>query len=186
MPTLAELTGQQPNDENAPGGGADNTPGVNGQIDQSENETNDADGSETAEEELDLETQALLDEANAELDGDITLTDEETSKYEDPNEGPDGSVGDGSAKPVRPVTPAEAGVPALNMDGYRYMFVDPKGNITRMDSETAKMFYENPKFYSYTYNAGTGNGMMVSLLRWCSEDGQPCGGPVGEPYERNA
>lgn len=80
--------------------------------------------------------------------------------------------------------PIEELAPSINAEGHRNRFINANGDVTEMDDETAAMFYNEPKFYSYTFDAGKSNTVHVSTLLWCSDDNRPVGGQVGNPYRK--
>lgn len=73
--------------------------------------------------------------------------------------------------------------PAHNGEGHRNTFINAKGDITVMDDETADRFYNDPRFYEYTYDTGTGKNVHVNFLRWANAKGEAVGGTLGNNYE---
>lgn len=80
----------------------------------------------------------------------------------------------------------DGSIPMHNIGGYRCAFINAKNQMTIMDDETAQMFYDEPSFYSYVYDANAGDRVHVSTLRWCDRHGAPIGGTPGQSYERDA
>jgi hypothetical protein len=72
----------------------------------------------------------------------------------------------------------------LTPDNYRKAYVNDRGDVTEIDDDTAKILFENPKFYSTLYDSGRGTHVPANMLRWCDELGSPTELVVGEKYER--
>ncbi len=66
-------------------------------------------------------------------------------------------------------------LPSTNEQGYRNMFRNRFGENTIMDDDTAKMFHDNPSFYSYTYDASRHDSAHVATLEWCDSNGNGVG-----------
>jgi len=97
--------------------------------------------------------------------------------------GNDGQIEDVSDELLEDDDDENTLAPAHNGSGHRNTFINAKGDITVMDDETADRFYNDPKFYEYTYDGGTGKNVHVNFLRWANAKGEAVGGQVGDNYE---
>lgn len=73
--------------------------------------------------------------------------------------------------------------PMHNSEGHRCAFINPEGKMTIMDDPTAAMFYDEPKFYAFVYDAAFGERRSTEVLRWCDRNGNATGGHPGDSYE---
>jgi hypothetical protein len=70
-----------------------------------------------------------------------------------------------------------------NDEGYRNLMIRHDGEVpTEIDDDTAAIFYENPKFYTYVFDADRQDRVIVSQMRWCLPNGTASSEVVGEKY----